>query len=207
MIHVHFEVATADELQQMLERLGHMASGVQSLGQAPDPIRDAEGREGLALYTDAELVLEVERRRSASGQTELDLVPAKSKPGRKPKLQAVAPAPAAAPAAAEPPAEASADPAKEPAPEPAAVAKATPTEPKVDNAIAPEPLTEAAMLKLMQELYAESGDLTMVRGLCTEVCGKPQMSEVRPELYPQLKERIEAELERVRAEKAAASAA
>lgn len=197
-ITVHFEVASAEELRDMLERLGHMASGVQTLGHAPDPIRvDADGREGLALYNDAELVLEVERRRTANGQTELVLEQAKGKPGRKPKLQAVAPAAI----------EQAKDAANEPAPDPKAVAQAKPEEPSTTNAIAPETLTEADMLKLMQELYAESGDLTMVRSLAEEVCGKPQMSEVKPELYPQLKKRIEEELARVRDEKKAAGAA
>ncbi|MET0312321.1 MAG: hypothetical protein ABW051_09745 [Burkholderiaceae bacterium] len=194
-INVHFDVASADELRDVLEKLGHMASGVQTLRQG------GEGREGLALYGDDELVVELERRRTASGQTELVLEQAKAKPGRKPKLQAVVPPPV------EPDPQPAKEAANEPAPDPKAVAQAKPTEPSTDNPIAPETLTEADMLKLMQELYAESGDLTMVRGLAEEVCGKPQMSEVKPELYPQLKKRIEEELERVRTEKKAAGAA
>jgi hypothetical protein len=192
MIEVKFTTATAAELRELLERMSYMLNGVQLLGE-PAPV--VSEREGLALYSDAELVLEVERRR-APGEAAAeapDAAPPKAKPGRKPKLQAVAP---------EPQPEA----ANEPAPQPEAVAAAKPAEPDVENALAPEPLTEDTMLRLMQELYAECGDATMVRQLAQQVCGKPQLSEVRPELYPQLKKLIEAELDRVRAEKKAAAA-
>lgn len=195
MIEVKFTTATAAELRELLERMSYMLNGVQLLGEPAAAVTPE--REGLALYSADELVEEMRRRSpgedaGAQGVSPTE-APAKGKPGRKPKLQAV-PTEAAAPAAAEP------------APQPEAVAAAKPAEPDVENALAPEPLTEDTMLRLMQELYAECGDATMVRQLAQQVCGKPQLSEVRPELYPQLKKLIEAELDRVRAEKKASAA-
>lgn len=194
MIEVKFTTATASELRELLERMSYMLNGVQLLGESAAAVTPE--REGLALYSADELVEEMRRRSpgesaAAQGETPAE-APAKGKPGRKPKLQSV-PTEAAAPAA-------------EPAPQPEAVAAAKPAEPDVENALAPEPLTEDTMLRLMQELYAECGDATMVRQLAQQVCGKPQLSEVRPELYPQLKKLIEAELDRVRAEKKASAA-
>jgi hypothetical protein len=195
MIEVKFTVASAQELQGCIVHMAQMVSGGQTLA----PVR--QEREGLALYSDEELVEETIRRANPTDPAAASPATApeapKARAGRPRKLQAVALAPLPG---------ATSEAANEPAPQPAAVAAAKPAEPSTENALAPEPLTEDMMLRLMQELYAECGDATMVRQLAQQVCGKPQLSEVRPELYPQLKKLIEAELARVRAEKKASAA-
>ena len=208
MIEVKFTVATAEELQATIERVGAMLGGVQML-----PITDPPS---LALYSDEELLSQLAERGIGGPDPEpsTDVAPEpapapRKKPGRPPKLVNAAPADPAAEAAkaaaeavaaaaaapAEPKPEPEPDPKPEPEPEPAAVAVAKPVEPSQEAGTVTQNLpTVDQMLKLMTTVYSKCGDIQMVRAMAEKVCGKVNLADCAPDKFPELKRLLESKL-------------
>lgn len=188
MSHINLEFVDLDDLREQVSTLHLMFFGAP----LPAPANDPAVPENLALFTSEELAVELNERSVPAPDAGANPVPdqaAKRKRGRPPKDKGATPEPAN---------EAQATAATE---EPAPAAEAVPNgpvEPSKDaHGVAPNLPTEDQMLALLSEVYSDSGDMELVRGIMREVGGDSQLSLIAPGKWPALHERLSQEKQRL----------